>query len=78
MSVYTSGDFVAFHSNVNLDPYLGNCVVCGRKVGKNSTLVRFDLNGNININAAGDSSYLFAVGSECANKFDAEVLFKND
>ena len=56
-----------------------SCVQCGRKVGKNSFWVHVSNAGEIlpaNVESV-DSQGYWAVGSECAKKFDAAVLIKD-
>lgn len=54
------------------------CVVCGRKVGKNSFFVHLSIYGTvIPVDYKGDSSQGFwEVGSECAKKFNPKLLTK--
>lgn len=54
------------------------CVVCGRKVGDNSLLIHLSIYGTvIPVSYKGDSSQGFwAVGSECAKKFNPNLLTK--
>lgn len=73
---FSIGDRVAFHPNVNKDPYLGNCVICGRKVSANASLVRFNFNGEVDPNATDFDGFKFAVGNECVKKFDPTTLEK--
>lgn len=58
------------------------CAMCGRKVGKNSWFVHLSTSGSI-LHPASDadrgtiSQGFWAVGRECAKKFDPAVLVKN-
>ncbi len=72
--MYNLGDSLEFHPNVNKEPYLGQCVVCGKKVGKMPRMVRFNFDGNIDTQATDDNGWKFAVGSECAKEFDGSVF----
>ena len=74
MSKLGIGQELKFHPNVNKDPYLGNCVLCGRKVGNSPKLIRFDMSARIDPSASDRDSFLFAVGVECAQKFEPEVF----
>ena len=58
------------------------CCQCGRKVGKNSWLVQLSIAGAIldpksEVEGNPESQGYWAVGSECAKKFDSAVLVKN-
>ena len=79
--VYQVGDNVEsfpltqFHTNVNKDPWMGYCLLCGRKVGENPKVVYFDWQGFIDpAKYQDDSGWLFAVGNECAKKFDEKCF----
>jgi len=80
MTTYQIGSNVAdfprgqFHPAVNKDPYLGWCAYCGRKVGNDPKLIRFDQAGSIDPQADSDTGYLFAIGNECAKNFNEEVF----
>ena len=54
------------------------CVLCGKKLGKNPKLVHFLTNGNI-VSHSGDdiegSQGFFPVGSECAKKLVIHFSF---
>lgn len=55
------------------------CVLCGKKVGKNCSYVHYLNNGNIVSYRGGDienSQGLFPVGSECAKKLVINFAFK--
>ena len=54
------------------------CVLCGKKVGKNSKLVHYLTNGNIvswNGDDITESQGFFPVGSECAKKLIINFTF---
>lgn len=72
--MFKIGAKVDFHKNVNNEPYLGNCVVCGRKVGTRTKFIRFNFDGLIDPSKEDFESYKFAVGQECVKKFDSECL----
>ena len=56
------------------------CVLCGKKVGKNSWYVQQSIDGEIlAVDYEGEESQGFwEIGSECAKKFDSKVLVKFD
>lgn len=71
------GDFVNW---VEPKGNYGNdyCVQCGRKTGKNAFWVHVSTSGAIIHPASeADSQGFWAIGSECAKKFDSAVLVKN-
>ena len=58
------------------------CCQCGRKTGKNSWFVQLSIYGAIlspksAVEGNPESQGYWAVGSECAKKFDSAVLVKN-
>jgi hypothetical protein len=65
----TIGDFVNGLND-------GSCVECGRKVGMNPKWIHLANNGSIlpKDSEADNSQGFWAVGSECAKKFDPKVL----
>ena len=77
--VYTLGSkFVNPHQNVDKDPYLGHCAVCGKKVSGSVKLLRTDLSAKINPDAPISDAWLFAVGSDCAKKFSDDSFDTSD
>lgn len=71
--MYSFGDYLSMNDNA--------CAVCARKVGKNSWFVHLATTGAI-LHPASDgdggqvSQGFWAVGSECAKKFETGILVK--
>jgi len=82
-SRFEAGDPAPFHDDIHKDSE-DRCVVCGRKVGKNSYFVEVVNGGEIREqdgtehDTASDAGYMgcWQVGSECAKKFAPNILFK--
>lgn len=77
VEMFTIGSKIDFHENINKDPFLGNCVVCGRKVGTKPKFIRFNFDGLIDPSKQEFESYKFAVGQECVKKFESECLIND-
>jgi hypothetical protein len=81
MNKLTVGDFINWAEPNQVGSH-DSCVQCGRKTGKNPYRVHVSTGGAI-LHPASDadggivSQGFWAVGSECAKKFDLTMLIRN-
>jgi hypothetical protein len=72
--VYFSGSVLAVHKKANIDPLFSHCCVCGKATKQPQFAVGMNFDGELEAGAGGATGWRFAVGSECAKKFDADIL----
>lgn len=72
--VYFAGSVLAVHKKANIDPLFSHCCVCGKATKQPQFAVGINFDGKIEFGAGGSSGWRFAIGSECAKQFDADIL----
>jgi hypothetical protein len=72
--IYFAGSSFTVHAKANIDPLFSHCCVCGKSTKQPRYAVGLNFDGELEVGAGGSNGWRFAVGSECAKKFDSAIL----